>query len=70
MALRGIRSSALVVLGTPDPIPLASSAAVAEALESGLGVLDDCGHVPYVEQSEALVRAVRGFIDRTSPTPA
>jgi proline iminopeptidase len=69
-ALRDVRSPALVVHGKQDPIPLESSAAVADALGSGLVVLDDCGHVPYVEQPEALFRAVRGFLDRTSPTPA
>jgi proline iminopeptidase len=69
-ALRDVRCPALVVHGRQDPIPLESSTAVAEALESGLVVLDDCGHVPYVEQPEALFRAVRGFLDRTSPTLA
>lgn len=69
-ALRDVRCPALVVHGRQDPIPLESSAAVAEALDSGLVVLDACGHVPYVEQPEALFRAVRGFLDRTSPTPA
>jgi len=70
LALRDVRCPALVVHGKQDPIPVESSAAVAEALESELVVLDDCGHVPYVEQPEALFRAVRGFLDRTSPTLA
>ncbi|MBA4071488.1 MAG: hypothetical protein C0497_06585 [Gemmatimonas sp.] len=69
-ALRDVCCPALVVHGRQDPIPLESSAAVAEALKAGLIVLDDCGHVPYVEQPEALFRAVRDFLDRTSPTPA
>ena len=69
-ALRDVRCPALVVHGKQDPIPLESSAAVADALGSGLVVLDDCGHVPYVEQPEALFRAVRAFLDRTSPTLA
>lgn len=69
-ALRDVRCPALVVHGRQDPIPLESSAAVAEALEAELVVLDDCGHVPYVEQPEALFRAVQAFFNRTSPTPA
>ncbi len=66
-ALRDVRCPALVVHGRNDPIPLESSAAVAAALGAELVVLDDCGHVPYVEQPEALFRAVRGFLDRPSP---
>lgn len=69
-ALRDVRCPTLVVHGRQDPIPLESSAAVAEGLAAELVVLDDCGHVPYVEQPEALFRAVRSFLDRTSPTPA
>lgn len=68
-ALRDVHCPALVVHGRQDPIPLESSAAVAEALEAGLVVLDDCGHVPYVEQPAELFRAVRAFLDRTAPTP-
>ncbi len=29
--------------------------------------LDDCGHVPYVEQPTALFAAVDDFLDRTDP---
>jgi len=64
-ALRDVRCPALVVHGRNDPIPLESSAAVADALEATLVVLDHCGHVPYVEQPEALFRAIRDFLDRT-----
>jgi len=69
-APRDVRCPALVVHGRQYPIPLESSAAVAEALEAEFVVLDDCGRVPYVEQPAEIVRAVRGFLDRTSPTPA
>ena len=69
-ALRDVRCPALVVHGRQDPIPLESSAAVAEALEAGFVVLDDCGNVPYVEQPAERFCSVRGFLDRTSPTPA
>jgi len=69
-ALRDVRCPALVVHGRQDPIPLESSATAAEALHAELVVLDDCGHVPYVEQPAALFGAVRDFLDRTPPTRA
>jgi pimeloyl-ACP methyl ester carboxylesterase len=30
-------------------------------------VLDDCGHVPYVEQPEKLFAALDTFLDETNP---
>ncbi|MHB1313720.1 MAG: alpha/beta fold hydrolase [Gemmatimonadaceae bacterium] len=69
-ALRDVRCPALVVHGRQDPIPLESSTAVARALGAELVVLDDCGHVPYVEQPDALFGAVRSFLDRTPPRRA
>ena len=30
-------------------------------------VIDDSGHVPYVEQPEALFAAIRLFLESTSP---
>ncbi|MEI6739967.1 MAG: alpha/beta hydrolase [Gemmatimonadaceae bacterium] len=52
----------LVVHGRQDPIPLASAEAVATALHGSLVVLEDCGHVPYVEQPAALFAALQAFI--------
>ncbi|HEY5492627.1 MAG TPA: alpha/beta hydrolase [Gemmatimonadaceae bacterium] len=69
-ALRDVHCPALVVHGRDDPIPLESSRAAAEALQAEFVVLDACGHVPYVEQPEALFRAIRSFLGRTSPTRA
>lgn len=63
--LRDLRVPSLVVHGRQDPIPIASAVAVAEALSSETLWLDDCGHVPYVEQADALFRAVRSFLDAT-----
>lgn len=57
-----IHTSALVVHGRQDPIPLASSEGCARALGALLVVLDRCGHVPYVEQPEALFAAIDGFL--------
>jgi len=69
-ALRDVHCPALVVHGRQDPIPMESSATTAEALHAELVVLDDCGHVPYVEQPAALFRAIRGFLDRPLPPRA
>jgi proline iminopeptidase len=63
--LRGVRCPALVVHGREDPIPLESAAAAAECLDAEFVVLDDCGHVPYVEQPDALFTVIRRFLDRT-----
>lgn len=69
-SLRTLASTpALVVHGRQDPIPLASSQTVAEALGASLVVLEDCGHVPYVEQPQSLFDAMRTFLTEISPTP-
>ncbi len=64
-ALRTVQVPSLVVHGRQDPIPIASSMAAAEALGAETLWLDACGHVPYVEQPEALFPAVRAFLART-----
>lgn len=69
-ALRDVRIPALVIHGREDPIPLDSSRAVADALGAELCILDDCGHVPYVEQSGALFQVIRNFLHRTPITAA
>jgi proline iminopeptidase len=55
----------LIVHGRDDPIPLASSTRAAERLGAQLVVLDDCGHVPYVEQPAKLFSAVDAFLAET-----
>jgi proline iminopeptidase len=64
--LRAVRVPALVVHGDADPIPMASARAAAEALGARFVPLADCGHVPYVEQPEALFGAITRFLDETS----
>jgi proline iminopeptidase len=64
-ALSQLRMPALVIHGRQDPIPLESADAVAAALGAERRWLDDCGHVPYVEQPAACFAAVRDFLDRT-----
>lgn len=61
-ALGDVHVDALVVHGRQDPIPLASSMAAAEALHAPLLVLEDCGHVPYVEQRDILFSALHRFL--------
>lgn len=60
--LRGVRTSVLVVHGRQDPIPLVSAQAAAEVLSGEIVVLEDCGHVPYVEQPQALFDSVETFL--------
>jgi len=52
----------LIVHGRQDPIPLASSEAAAKAMRATLVVIERSGHVPYVEQPDALFSAVRAFL--------
>jgi proline iminopeptidase len=66
-ALQGVRMPSFVVHGRDDPIPLASSVEASRALETDLVVLDDCGHVPYVEQPAKLFAALDTFLDETNP---
>ena len=56
-----------VLHGRQDPIPLASSEAAARALGAELVVLDECGHVPYVEQPGPLFEAIHRFLRDTAP---
>ena len=62
LALRDLRVPAFVVHGRQDPIPLASSEAVAQALGARLLVLEDCGHVPYVERAAELFAPLLAFL--------
>ena len=66
-AMEKLDVPALVVHGRQDPIPLASSESVAQALRARLVVLENCGHVPYVEQPQSLFDAVRQFLTELSP---
>lgn len=61
--LDSVSVRALVIHGRQDPIPLASSEAAAAALRARLVVLEDCGHVPYVEQPEQLFTAIDSFLE-------
>jgi len=65
--LKGIKIPSIIVHGRDDPIPLASSSEAARALDTNLVVLDECGHVPYVEQPTRLFAALDPFLDETNP---
>ena len=59
-----ISTPMLIVHGKQDPIPVSSSEACASALHASLVVIDQCGHVPYVEQPDALFAAIEDFLGR------
>jgi proline iminopeptidase len=60
--LDSIQAPALIIHGRQDPIPLESSEAAAKSMKCELVVLEDCGHVPYVEQPEPLFKAINRFL--------
>jgi proline iminopeptidase len=57
----------LFIHGRDDPIPPASSIAGARAMGAEVVLLDDCGHVPYVEQPAPLFAALDRFLGATDP---
>jgi proline iminopeptidase len=65
--LKGIKIPSIIIHGRDDPIPLASTVEAARALGTNLVVLDECGHVPYVEQPQRLFAALDSFLDETNP---
>jgi proline iminopeptidase len=66
--LKGMKIPSIIIHGRDDPIPLASSRQAARALGTNLVVLDESGHVPYVEQPDRLFTALDPFLDETNPS--
>jgi proline iminopeptidase len=66
--LKGIKIPSIIIYGRDDPIPVASSSEAASALGTNLVVLDECGHVPYVEQPQGLFKALDPFLDESTPS--
>lgn len=64
--LNSVSIPVLIVHGRQDPIPLESSEAAAHALGAELIVIEDSGHVPYVEQPDELFRSIRSFLIPTT----
>ncbi len=56
----------LLVHGWADPIPVDSTFAAARAMRGRCVVLEASGHVPYVEQPDALFGAIEQFLEDTS----
>jgi proline iminopeptidase len=55
----------LIVHGRRDPIPLQSSEDAARAMNARFLVLEASGHVPYVEQPDALFSTIEQFLRET-----
>jgi proline iminopeptidase len=60
--LASVHCPAIVIHGRQDPIPFESSESIAKTLNAELVPLEDCGHVPYVEQPARLFSALRRFL--------
>jgi len=60
--LDSIQLPVFIAHGRQDPIPLASSEAAAAALGAELVVIENAGHVPYVEQPDTLFPPLRAFL--------
>lgn len=63
--LESVRVPTLIVHGWQDPIPVDSSIAAARAMRARLVVLESSGHVPYVEQPDALFATIEQFLRDT-----
>jgi len=64
-ALAGLHVPTLIVHGRQDPIPLQSSVDAARALGTSCVVIENSGHVPYVEQPTQLFFHLRAFLRDT-----
>lgn len=60
----------LILHGRQDPIPLESSRAAAQAMHASFVTIEGAGHVPYVEQREALFAPIRLFLESTELMPS
>ena len=60
--LASITAPALILHGRDDPIPIASSEEAAKIIGAKLVPIDNCGHVPYIEQPAALHSAIDAFL--------
>lgn len=62
--LRGLKVTRLVIAGGKDFIPMAASREWVEGMpEARLLVLPGVGHFPHVEAREALIAALKTFLD-------
>jgi proline iminopeptidase len=68
-ALRTLRIPALVLHGDDDPIPAESAREAAACLDAEFLLLQDCGHVPYVEAFDEFVRHLDRFLPKSEASP-
>ena len=64
--LEALHVPAFFIHGRHDPIPLESTERAAGAMRARLLVLENSGHVPYVEQPDALFSAIEQYLTETS----
>jgi proline iminopeptidase len=64
--LSSLNLPTLMVHGWRDPIPVDSTLAAARAMRARCVVLESSGHVPYVEQPDALFSAIEQFLQDTA----
>jgi proline iminopeptidase len=64
--LAGLHVPAFFVHGRHDPIPIQSTERAAGAMRARLLVLEASGHVPYVEQPDALFSAIEQYLAETN----
>ena len=65
--IHNLKRGAVAALALLIPLTVAaSSEAAAEAMGARLVVLEDCGHVPYVEQQEQLLAAIRTHLGHSA----
>jgi proline iminopeptidase len=60
--LESLHVPAFFIHGRQDPIPLESTELAARAMRARLLILERSGHVPYLEQPEALFSAIEQFL--------
>jgi proline iminopeptidase len=64
--LANLHLPAFFVHGRHDPIPLESTERAAGAMRARLLVLEKSGHVPHVEQPDALFSAIEQYLEETN----
>ena len=71
-AVRKIASRTLVIHGTEDCyVPVANAAALAEAIpDATLRIIDDAGHLVFIEQSEEVNDEIISFLEPFERKPS
>lgn len=64
--LGNLHIPAFFIHGRHDPVPLESTERAAGAMKARLLVLERSGHVPYVEQPDALFGAIEQYLGETT----